>query len=96
MVEIEHLEWDDGEIANQILLWNFPFGHTLGKPWAKPWAKPWPNLGQTLAKPWPNLRQTLDKLGANLGKSCGNIPQTIFESNFQKFASHLDLPHFHL
>ena len=24
------LEWDDGEIANQILLWNFPFRLSYG------------------------------------------------------------------
>ena len=60
-VRLKFSIWN-GVIANQILLWNFPFGKNLGKnirqnlgqkPWAKaqaePWAKPHDKLD---VKPW--------------------------------------------
>ena len=78
MVEIWHLEWGGGEIANQILLllWNFPFGQILGKTLGIPQA----NLGPTSGQPQANLRPTSGQPQANIrqtsGKSQANLRQT--------------------
>ena len=64
MISRPHLEWGDGEMTNQILLWNFPFGlgfrQTSGKLQATVWAWVQSNdklgfrqtKGFGLAKPW--------------------------------------------
>ena len=54
MVVINHLEWGDGELANQISLWNFPFGLTYGLTYGQTYGL---NLRAHLrANLWANLR----------------------------------------
>ena len=70
MVGIWHLEWGDGEIANQLLLWNFPFrvrakfGQSLGNVRAK--------FGQSLGKVWAKFGQCSGNVWAD-GEFCRKL-----------------------
>ena len=59
MVVINHLEWGDGELANQISLWNFPFGLTYGLTYGHYFNLLLVAPGLSLFEVWGNLRAHL-------------------------------------